>query len=56
MLAMYLVVGFLMTVFAAGLVLAEIVDRRRSIEIDSDPTRFTPRVLGPLAPVPVRFL
>ncbi|MCW2754866.1 MAG: hypothetical protein JWQ32_2277 [Marmoricola sp.] len=42
MVAMMIVVGFLTVAFVAALVIAEFADRRRSIEIDADGTRFAP--------------
>lgn len=52
MIAMFIVIGFMATAFAAGLVIAEIIDRRRSLEIVADATRFPPRVVAarPLFP------
>ncbi len=42
MVAMMIVVGFLTIAFVVALVTAEFADRRRSIEIDADGTRFAP--------------
>jgi hypothetical protein len=41
MTAMLIVVGFLVACFAAALVIAEVADRRRSLEMAADKTRFT---------------
>jgi hypothetical protein len=50
MIAILIVVGFLTTAFVVLLVVAEFADRRRSIEVDSDPTRFNARPPRPLLP------
>lgn len=47
MIGMFIVIGFLTTAFVVGLVVAEIVDRRRSLEIVADASRFPPRVVQP---------
>jgi len=50
MVAMVIVVGFLTACFGIALVYAEFADRRRSIEVDSDPTRFNAKPPKPLLP------
>lgn len=47
MIGMFIVIGFLTAAFVAALVAAEIVDRRRSLEIVADASRFPPRVVEP---------
>lgn len=47
MIGMFIVIGFLAAAFAAALVAAQIVDRRRSLEIVADASRFPPRVVAP---------
>lgn len=49
MIAMFIVIGFMATAFVAALVAAEIFDRRRSLEIVADASRFPPRVVQPRA-------
>ena len=52
MVAMLIMIGFLTTAFVAGLVIAEFADRRRSLEIVADASRFPPRVVQPRALLP----
>lgn len=47
MIGMFIVIGFLTAAFVAALVAAEVVDRRRSLEIVADASRFPPRVVKP---------
>jgi hypothetical protein len=46
MIALFILIGFVTTAFVVGLVGAEIVDRRRSLEIVADASRFPPRVVA----------
>jgi hypothetical protein len=50
MIAMLIVVGLLTTAFVVSLVVAEFADRRRSIEVDHDPSRFNAPRPRPLLP------
>jgi hypothetical protein len=50
MIAIFIVVGVLTIAFAGALVIAALADRRRSIEVDSDPTRFEPPAPGAALP------
>jgi len=50
MVAMFVVGGVLAAAFAAAGVLAAFGDRRRSIEVDGDGSRFAPPVLDPKLP------
>lgn len=52
MVATFIVIGFLAAAFVSALVAAEIVDRRRSLEIVGDASRFPPRIVVPAALVP----
>jgi hypothetical protein len=50
MVSMFIVVGILSIGFAFGMVAAAVVDRRRSITVDSDASRFAPQAVD--APLP----
>lgn len=50
MVGMIIVVGFLTLCFGLALVYAEFADRRRSIEVDHDPSRFNAKPPTPLLP------
>ncbi len=45
MIAVFIVMGFVTVAFVAALVAAEVFDRRRSLEIVADASRFPPRVV-----------
>jgi len=47
MVALIIVIGFLTLAFVVALIAAEIVDRRRSLEIVADASRFPPRTVAP---------
>lgn len=47
MIGMFIVIGFLTGAFVAALVVAEVVDRRRALEIVADASRFPPRAVEP---------
>ncbi|WP_183407686.1 hypothetical protein [Nocardioides marmoriginsengisoli] len=42
--------GFVTAAFVAALVVAAFADRRRSTEVDSDPSRFAPAPVNPRLP------
>lgn len=46
MIAVFILMGCVTAAFVAALVAAEIVDRRRSLEIVRDASRFPPRVVA----------
>lgn len=50
MASMFVVVGLLSAMFMVALVLAAVADRRRSIAVDADASRFAPPALNPKLP------
>jgi hypothetical protein len=50
MVAMLIVGGAVVVAFVVALVGAELVDRRRSIELGSDPSRLAPQAVHPPLP------
>jgi hypothetical protein len=47
---MFVVGGLLSAIFVVALVIAAVADRRRSIEVDSDGSRFAAPALNPKLP------